>query len=368
MDKIETLEDLRQQHQERLRHTPPSPLSPKMKRIPMLTLGELLEKDRMRTIETRTGLTRDEFNTVLKLLHPLGETIKRGPKPLPLDIRLVILLQWLSFGQTYEQLGLSIGLSGKTIQSAIASIWNLVDEAISMFIPKSPFKYTPTRKFSSFPEAIGAVDATLLPVAKPLDKIKNKLYYSGKHCRHGVKLQVCCAPDGMCIHFGGICPGSQHDFKLFKESGLVKALTTHATRNSGGSVTRPPQLLADGGYLGICNKYLEARIPFRRHARTLSKEQADFNKKLGRDRVIVENYFGRMKKYWGILACPYRCELNSMEVLARMCVSLTNLKLIASPLRSLENCHDPMLLDDGDTSCPQDYTESDSPSNNGDIE
>ena len=46
MDKIETLEDLRQQHQERLRHTPPSPLSPKMKRIPMLTLGELLGKDR----------------------------------------------------------------------------------------------------------------------------------------------------------------------------------------------------------------------------------------------------------------------------------------------------------------------------------
>ena len=187
-------------------------------------LAFLEELERMRTTETRTGLTKYEFNTVLRLLHPLCETIKRGSKPLPLDIRLVILLQWLSFGQTYEQLGLSIGLSGKTIQSAIASIWNLVDEAISMFIPKSPFKYTPTHRFSSFPEAIGAVDATLLPVAKPLDKIKNKLYYSGKHCRHGVKLQVCCAPDGMCIHFGGICPGSQHDFRLFKESGLVEAL------------------------------------------------------------------------------------------------------------------------------------------------
>ena len=49
-------------------------------------------------------------------------------------------------------------------------------------------------------------------------------------------------------------------------------------------------------------------------------------------------------------------------------MSLTNLKLVASPLRLLEDCHDPMLFNDEETSCPQDYTEPDSPLNNDDVE
>ena len=93
----------------------------------------------------RTGLTKEEFNKVLELVRPLAEVTKRGPKPLPLDIRLVVLLQWLSFGQTYEQLGLFLGLTERVMQSAIASIWNAVDDALSEeFIPKSPLVVSTT--------------------------------------------------------------------------------------------------------------------------------------------------------------------------------------------------------------------------------
>ena len=108
----------------------------------------------MRTIETRTGLTKEKFNRVLEPVRPLAEVTKRGPRPLPLDVRLVVLLQWLSFGQTYGQLGLLLGLSERVVQSAIASIWNVVDDALSgEFIPKSPLKYNPTHHFDHFPDA-----------------------------------------------------------------------------------------------------------------------------------------------------------------------------------------------------------------------
>lgn len=48
-----------------------------------------------------------------------------------------------------------------------------------------------------------------------------------------------------------------------------------------------------------------------------------------------------MKAYWGILQKPYRSERSSLEVLARIVVCLTNLKLREAPLFADEDVYNP---------------------------
>ena len=53
------------------------------------------------------------------------------------------------------------------------------------------------------------------------------------------------------------------------------------------------------------------------------------------DRVLVENFFGRLKTTFGILSTPYRCALNSLEDVVITCICLLNAKLKTHPLRAI---------------------------------
>ena len=90
----------------------------------------------------------------------------------------------------------------------------------------------------------------------------------------------------------------------------------------------------------------------------VSDGNKDFNGLLGHDRVIVENFFGRMKKYREISAYLCRCKRDSIEILARIYIYLTNFKLIAAHLRTIKEFHDPMLVIEEDPSPSQGFLSS----------
>ena len=73
----------------------------------------------------------------------------------------------------------------------------------------------------------------------------------------------------------------------------------------------------------------EAPIP-------LTHPQQQFNSKFGSDRVLVGNYFGRMKGVFGIISTKHRCGVNSMETLIHICVALTNFLVERHPLRQIQ--------------------------------
>ena len=186
------------------------------------------------------------------------------------------------------------------------------------------------------------MDATLIQILKPSRIEDDKLFYSGKHHTHGIKLQIVTAPDGIAIHYGGIIPGSRNDLYLYGQSGLVKAMTVQDTDLDGSPILIRPPLLADGGYLGIRTTYPEAVIPYRKSPhKGLTFEQKEANRLLSQDRVVVERFFGRLKAYWGILQKPYRSERSSLDALMRICVALTNLKIRNAPLTADEKVFDP---------------------------
>ena len=145
-----------------------------------LTLRRQLELDEGRTIEIRTGLTEEEFGLILGLLEEEQAPIRRGRQLLDVDIRLVIFLQWLRFGETYDKVAESFHLKRTRVQTAISDLWDpMIRVLTTRFLPRKPMDYHSERSFDNFPHAAGALDATLIPVMKPLDTRRARGYLSG---------------------------------------------------------------------------------------------------------------------------------------------------------------------------------------------
>lgn len=83
------------------------------------------------------------------------------------------------------------------------------------YLPQSREEIEVTRKFGNFPQAVGAVDATLIPVQKPKSPELDRTYFSGTH---GVKIQVVVSADGRANHVPPLIPGRRHDAYLFRNS------------------------------------------------------------------------------------------------------------------------------------------------------
>ncbi|GHU23441.1 IS5 family transposase [Spirochaetia bacterium] len=87
--------------------------------------------------------------------------------------------------------------------------------------------------------------------------------------------------------------GSVHDFKLFK--------------NTIGKTVDPSVLIqADSGYLGIGNLHANSQIPKKESKyHKLSKEELAYNKRLSRERVVIEHINAKIKTFKN-MAYPYR--------------------------------------------------------------
>ena len=80
------------------------------------------------------------------------------------------------------------------------------------------------------------LDGTLIPI----DRVAaDGPFYSGKHNKHGMNLQVISGPDGTIVWVSGPLPGSVHDLRAARIWGIIRALA-----DAGLLV------LADKGYLG----------------------------------------------------------------------------------------------------------------------
>ena len=80
------------------------------------------------------------------------------------------------------------------------------------------------------------IDGTLIPI----DRVAaDRPFYSGKHRKHGMNLQVIASPHGGIVWVSGPLPGAVHDLTATRIWGIVRALT------ASGLV-----VLGDKGYLG----------------------------------------------------------------------------------------------------------------------
>lgn len=154
----------------------------------------------------------------------------------------LLALAHLRNGDTYTRLaaGFEVG---------VATAWRYVQEAIMLLAAVAEDLATAMRRIRQLAYAI--LDGTLIPIDRIADQ---KPYYSGKHKRHGVNVQVIADAAGRLVWASPALPGSAHDLTAARIHGIIDALTSaevmtfadRATRGLGAACARRSSGAASG--------------------------------------------------------------------------------------------------------------------------
>ncbi|OWY99178.1 hypothetical protein PHMEG_00029871 [Phytophthora megakarya] len=245
--------------------------------------------------------------------------------------------------------------NAKRFRLATTTFTDVVTKFIKMLAPKVYVDYveercdqatmrmarTKDKTFRNYPCALYAVDVTFQQSWRPGGSIsENGKFYSGKHHLYGLKVEVSVDSRGFAINCSHHEPGATHDITMFKENKAfhlqkIKKLPSEETLPDEGPLldTHPDEwaILADKGYQGAA-EFLRCIIP--KKGRNISRADQSNNDKIAHDRVIVENYFGRLNILWRITADKYRLARELYDDVFRLCVGLTNAHVTRCSLRS----------------------------------
>jgi transposase len=109
------------------------------------------------------------------------------------------------------------------------------------------------------------------------------------------------------------CHGSQHDFRLFK--------------NSCPLISPNTCILADSGYQGLIQLHPNGQTPAKKSKfHPLSKEQKASNRVLSRKRVLIENIIRRLKIF-RILSERYRNRRKRFGLRFNLIAAICNMEL-----------------------------------------
>jgi hypothetical protein len=194
----------------------------------------------------------------------------------------LLVLAYLRKGETFAELAAGFEIS-------TATAWRYVNETVALLASRAPKLRKAVRDARRAGHAYVIVDGTLIPI----DRVaKDQPFYSGKHKRHGMNLQVIASPVGDILWVSGALPGSVHDKKAEWIWGVLAEL------EATGLVT-----LADKGYQG--STY--AKIPYK--GRNKPESQKEANRAHARLRGPGERANAQLKT-WRILrklrCCPWR--------------------------------------------------------------
>ena len=147
--------------------------------------------------------------------------------------------------------------------------------------------------FENFPRVVAVMDASVVGVPRPDDNDKARRLYSGKHKKHCVKVQTIHDVNGRLMHLSKVVHGSIHDFALFKDTNVHVEFKRSFGNNAG--------ILVDKGYTGIKNYIPQSVVPKKKPKNgSLTYEESERNKQIGKARIIIENFYGRAKNYFKV--------------------------------------------------------------------
>ena len=153
----------------------------------------------------------------------------------------LLVLAHLRCGDTYTRLAAGFGVGVATVHRYVTELVDLLAAAAPGLAAAMD---TARRK------AYVVLDGTLIAIDRVGMRTKSdRPYYSGKHKRHGLNVQILTDPAGRLIWASPALPGSVHDVKAARRHGLVHALTGYDV-----------PVLADRGYQGAAGTI---RVPFR---------------------------------------------------------------------------------------------------------
>jgi hypothetical protein len=194
----------------------------------------------------------------------------------------LLVLAYLRKGETFADLAAGFGV-GRT------TAWRYVNETVDLLAARAPKLRKAARDARKAGHAYVVVDGTLTAI----DRVAaDRPFYSGKHKRHGMNLQVIASPCGEILWVSGPLPGSVHDKRAEWIRGVLDEL------EAAGLI-----VLADKGYQGAAH----AKVPYKGKNKPESQKEA--NKAHAKLRAPGERANAQLKA-WRILhklrCCPWR--------------------------------------------------------------
>jgi hypothetical protein len=194
----------------------------------------------------------------------------------------LLVLAYLRKGETFAELAAGFGVGTTTA-------WRYAGETVALLAARAPKLRAAIRDAKKAGYAYVVVDGTLIPI----DRVaKDRPFYSGKHRRHGMNLQVIASPHGDIVWVSGPLPGAVHDKKAEWIWGVLAEL------EAAGVI-----VLADKGYQGSAY----AKVPYK--GKNKPQSQKDANRAHAQLRSPGERANAQLKN-WRILrklrCCPWR--------------------------------------------------------------
>ncbi|MEU4984194.1 IS5 family transposase [Streptomyces sp. NPDC021969] len=206
----------------------------------------------------------------------------------------LLTLAHLRNGQTYAQLAAGFGVGTTTV-------YRYITEAVELLASLAPTLAEAVRAASK--KAYLILDGTLLPI----DRIAaDRPYYSGKHKKHGMNVQVIADPQGRLLWASPALAGAVHDVRAAREHGIIAALAETGIN-----------CWADKGYQGVGGT---VRLPYRGRWDSLSTGQQAVNRSHAKLRALVEQAIDTLKS-WRLLR-KLRCSTTRITSLVRAVLTL----------------------------------------------
>lgn len=285
---------------------------------------------------TSTGLTLEQFNLLFEEFSrhykiPSREHIKGAmPELILSDAReaLFFILYHLKTDSKFGILGLSFGMSKGSAHKNVNRIKPYLKLSLQhqQVLPKRLF--SSVEVFEQYFEGIEdlCIDATEIPIERPKNKENQYNSFSVKQHQNGVKNTII-SDKSHYIHFlGATTPaGRTHDFQLLKND-----------FNPDGNFFRNKHIKIDTGYTGFDKDYTTKKtdIPYKKPRKsksnphpTLTEEKKKYNREISKERVVVENAIGGMKRY-DILQHSMRVKnMEKRDNMIELCAGLWNFKV-----------------------------------------
>ncbi|MEO3852275.1 IS5 family transposase [Streptomyces sp. B8F3] len=206
----------------------------------------------------------------------------------------LLTLAHLRCGHTYAQLaaGFSVGTT---------TAYRYIAEAVDVLAALAPTLTEAIKTAAT--KAFVILDGTLLPI----DRIAaDRPFYSGKHKKHGMNVQVITDPAGRLLWASPAMPGAVHGMKAARTHGISDAMTEAGV-----------ECWADKGYRGAGGT---VRLPYWGRWETLSAGQQAVNRSHAKIRAPVEQAIATLKT-WRLLR-KLRCSTTRITSLVQAVLTL----------------------------------------------
>jgi len=268
------------------------------------------------------------------IVHPTFHNCRKSEAPRKISMydSFLVFLIFLKNYDNMERLALMMKVKPNTLCNLLHWVANLIElPLVNEFIMKKRISWVKQKEiclFNHHPHVKLVVDCTFQQSFRPRG--------SGKHGDYGLKIETGHRPDGICVFVSTHHPGSVHDLNIFEKN--VAEYQKYLQKTPEELKIMNDQettwsLMADKGYQGAQN-FVRVVLPTKGEG---GRAQNDENRKIAIERIIIENFYGRLKQKFGIIREVYRGDHRHYDQIFKICVALTNYSLEISPLRATDS-------------------------------